>query len=118
MNRTVYFDCFLKNYKTFIKSLFWSLKSSVSITLINERFHLWEVLYNELGRALVVPLISGTRYVPRFLLKKGTRSVLCSKFEKRNAFHSLFLSKGMDFSFPFLCKNSLKFNEPIFLCKI
>ena len=69
-------------------------------------------------RALVVPLISGTRSVPRSLPKKGTRSVLHSKFEKRNPFRSSFLSKGTGVPFPFLCRNSLQFNEPVFLSKI
>ena len=38
----------------------------------------------------------GTRSVPRSLPKKGTRSVLCSNFEKKErayAFRSLFLMK-------------------------
>ena len=58
--------------------------------------------YRSLNRALVVPLISGTRSVPRSLLKKGTRSVLRSRFEKKNAFRSSFLSKGTVVPFPFL----------------
>ena len=45
-------------------------------------------------RALVVPLISGRRSVPRSWLKKGTHSVFRSRFEKKNAFRSSFLSKG------------------------
>ena len=63
-------------------------------------------------------LISGTRSVPRSLLKKGTRSVLRSRFEKKNAFRSSFLSKGTVVPFPFLWKSRLKFNEPIFLARI
>ena len=56
------------------------------------------------GRALAVPQIFGTRSFPRSLLKKGTRSVLRSNFEKRNAFRSSFLRKGTVVPFPFLNK--------------
>ena len=59
-------------------------------------------------RALAVPQIFGTRSVPRSLLKKGTRSVLRSNLEKRNAFRSSFLRKGTVVPFSFLNKKSPK----------